>query len=307
MNSDHDRAYEMTTVSYPEQIDFGRSFVRLLSSAALVLLLMPGTILAAQKDPKPFLLHLNGIGGERVCDHWLVDGLKRGGFDAEVQYYDWTEGHIGIEALTQHDRHVVESRKVADLLIAHHQDHPNQPIYITSHSGGCGIAVWALELLPADVKVEQLFMFAPALSPEYDLSKALTHVKGKLHIFSSSYDQIVLGTGTKMLGTIDGLRVEASGLNGFVQPEKADPKQYLKLAQHPYRAAWLSKYGNAGSHICSLRPMFAKDYVAPILLTGKAPDEENEQTISAPTTRPAQRVRTSANAAGGATGSPAMP
>lgn len=259
-----------------------RGVVWLLSAGLLFL----GVAAASGEEGKAFLLHLNGIGGERMCDHTLVDGLREGGFRAEVEFYDWTGGRIGIEALQGRDRHEKEAKKIAEKLTAQHRAHPDVPIYVTSHSGGCGLAVWALELLPDDVQVECLLMFAPALSPDYDLSKAFRHVKRKAYAFTSKYDTIVLGTGTKMFGTIDGQRVEAAGLRGFVRPDAADAEEYKKMETHAYRAAWLGQYGSAGSHICALRKKFAREYVARLLLTGEAP-KDRELNLGA-TTRPGE-------------------
>ncbi|MGE5608088.1 MAG: hypothetical protein ACM359_02435 [Bacillota bacterium] len=257
------------------------------------LLSLPTYAAQAPVAPQPYLLHLNGIGGERSCDHWLLNGLRQGGFNAEVEVYDWTAGRVGIEALQGQELHSAQSRKVAEKLTAFARQHPNRPIYITSHSGGCGVAVWALEQLPENVKINTLVMFAPALSPNYDLSKALSHVTDRAYVFSSPHDTIVLGTGTKLFGTIDGLKVEAAGLNGFIQPDQADPAQYKKLSPHPYNKQWLAKYGNAGSHICALRPLFAREYVATLLLTGSAPADETPDTPVTATTQPVQPTRTS--------------
>jgi hypothetical protein len=125
-------------------------------------------------------------------------------------------------------------------------------------------------------------MFAPALSPDFDLSNALRHVVHKAYAFTSPYDMIVLSTGTKLFGTVDGVKCEAAGLNGFVCPRTADEEQYKKLCPQPYNKAWAIKYGNVGSHICSMRPKFAKDYVATLFLTGAPPPDAN------PTTQPAK-------------------
>jgi pimeloyl-ACP methyl ester carboxylesterase len=232
--------------------------------------------------PKPFLLHINGIGGHRLCDQWLIQGLQQGGYSGEVQFYDWTGDQPGIEALQGRALHETQARKIADTLLQYRRNHPATPIYLTSHSGGCGLAVWALELLPDDFQVETVFMFAPALSPDYDLTKALRHVKTRLYAFSSPYDAVVLGAGTQFFGTIDGLKVEAAGLKGFVQPPAADAEQYKKLIPQPYQKEWLLKYGNAGSHICALRPKFAREYIAPMLLNGA----QVKQTAAAPATQP---------------------
>src|SRR2546423_281111 len=108
-----------------------------LISALLVWLVpMPAKAAAAKETPRPWFLHLNGIGGERVCDHTLLSGLTAGGFDADFHIYDWTEGETGIVALQRRDTHPIEARKVADLIIQQFQVSPGTPIYLTGHSGG---------------------------------------------------------------------------------------------------------------------------------------------------------------------------
>src|SRR5688572_13686718 len=258
----------------------------LISTLLVWLVPMPARAAGAKETARPWFLHLNGIGGERVCDHTLLSGLTAGGFDAQFQIYDWTEGDTGITALQRRDNHPVEARKVADLIIKQFHASPSTPIYVTGHSGGAAILTWALELLPDEIKVDSACFFAPALSPEYDLSKALRHVKNSVYVFSSPHDFVVLSTGTKMFGTMDGIRCDAAGLKGFVQPKSADADQYRKIVPQPYQRSWALRYGNVGSHICALRTKFAREYVARLLLTGKPPVDDD--AAGAPTTRPVQ-------------------
>jgi len=220
---------------------------------------------AADKPPRPIWLHINGIGGERRMDHTLIRGLKAGGFDADYEFYDWTHGEDGLTALRNFTQNRKEADKVREMILRFAKERPDRPIYLSSHSGGAGIAVWALEDLPPDVKIESLLMMAPALSPTYDLSKALSHVRGKAYVFSSRYDSVILKTGTRMFGTIDRKFCEAAGLDGFVKPEGADDREYRKLVPQPYRRQWLLQYGNAGTHISAMGYQFSRLYIAPML------------------------------------------
>jgi pimeloyl-ACP methyl ester carboxylesterase len=229
---------------------------------------------AAEARPaggRPFILHLNGVGGERRIDRAMIAGLKEGGVEADVRFYDWTHGEEGIAALQDYEKHRREARAVAEIIERRYRAWPELPIYLTAHSGGCGVAAYALEMLAEDVQVASVFLFAPALSPDYDLSAALRRVKGNMVVFSSQRDTIVLGQGTRLFGTIDGKRVEAAGLKGFVRPETADEEQYRKLRHEPYQREWMGKYGNMGSHVCAMGGRFAREYVAPLLT---APMEE---------------------------------
>lgn len=253
-----------------------------LIALLLSVMFIPAVARAEQPATRPYYLHLNGIGGERSIDHTLVRSLRDGGFNAEFELYDWTAGQIGIEALTDVQKHKEQARIVADLIVKAHKANPNRPIWLSGHSAGAGIGCWALELLPEDVRVENWFMFAPALSPDYDLSKALKHVNSKAYVFSSTLDAAVLDAGTTLFGTVDGVKGEAAGLRGFSQPKGADAEQYKKIVPHPYRKEWARRYANIGSHICSMRAKFVREYVAVVALTGHAPEEEQAAT------RPAQ-------------------
>jgi hypothetical protein len=219
-----------------------------------------------------FLLHLPGIGGKRSIDRALVLGLERGGVDADFDIYDWTGGpdQEGLPALANNQHHREEADKIAKIIVDQATKHPDIPIVLTSHSGGCGLAVWALEQLPDNITIDNFVMLQSALSPQYDLTKALKHVRGKLYVFSSLNDTLVLGTGTRMFGTIDRVQTDAAGRVGFTMPKKADAQQYAKLISIPYQKAWL-RYDDIGDHIGPMNVLFAKAIIAPLLLTGEIP------------------------------------
>ncbi len=226
---------------------------------------------ATVASTRPYLLHLPGIAGLCEIDRALIAGLQRGGFNADVDIYDWTGEEHGMNALLKFDHNRAESKKVAGILLKQYRTHPDVPIYITAHSGGCGIAAWALESLPADVHVQMVVMIAPALSPTYDLSDALAHITTCCCVLNSRNDGVVLGAGTRILGTIDRQHSEAAGLNGFVRPARSDAVQYQKLIPIPYDPAWYRAFGNAGDHIGAMSVRFGAGYLAPLLCTGRLP------------------------------------
>ena len=225
-----------------------------------------------QPDPPPprYHLHLNGIGGYRFIDKYMLVGLQDGGVTGDVRAYDWTGMDVGLGALLVDSRHKEQSQKVAELITLIARAQPGRRITLSTHSAGAGICVWALAQLPDDVKVDSILMLAPALSPQFDLTPALRHVTGKIYAFYSPYDGAVLGLGTKMFGTVDGVKTEAAGKVGFKMPPEADPKQYEKLVQVPYDSAWI-KLGNIGDHIGSMSRPFAREVLAPLLLSGQLP------------------------------------
>lgn len=213
--------------------------------------------------PRPYLLHLPGIGGKRRIDRTLVGGLVEGGIDAEVEIYDWTGDDPGLSALYAAKRNRDESAKVAEMIMRVHREDPRREIYLTAHSGGTGIAVWALEQLPEDVQIQSLLLLASALSPTYDLSDALRRVKGKAYTLSSTYDP-VLGLGTRLFGTIDGVKTDAAGRIGFTPPHGADEGQYAKLVEMPYERGWV-RLSHIGDHIGPMMRPFAREVLAPLV------------------------------------------
>jgi hypothetical protein len=229
--------------------------------------------------PAPFHLHLPGISGNRWVDRDLTRGLADGGLRAEIETYDWTTADPGLGSLLSYDRNRSEARKVAGLLVDRYRADPRIRITISSHSGGAAILVWALEDLPSDVMIDSAAMLAPALSPGYDLTGALRHVKKNVYVFYSPYDP-VLGWGTELLGTMDGVKTAAAGRVGFVRPPGADPAQYAKLVPIKYDVDWL-KLGNAGDHIGWMSRPFARQIVAPLILTGQLPGLKRDK-ISLP-------------------------
>jgi len=236
--------------------------------------LLPG-LAAADQAPDPgkvqsadaYLLHIPGIAGEARIDHMLIDGIKAGGFKGKIEIYDWTGDKPGIAALMNRKRNDEQAQKIADKVIARRKLNPEAQIVLTGHSGGTGLIVFALEKLPADVKVDGVLMLSPALSPEYDLSTALAHVDGRMYVFSSTLDYFVLGIGTKLFGTMDRKKGDSAGRVGFTQPKDAkEPRQYDKLVSCPYHKAWL-KYGNIGDHITVMSEAFSKHILTPLILS----------------------------------------
>jgi hypothetical protein len=224
--------------------------------------------------PTPYHLHLNGIGGYRFIDKYMLVGMQDGGLTGDVRAYDWTGHDVGLGALLVDSRHREQSQKVAEIITTVAREQPGRRITLSCHSAGAGIVCWALEQLPDDVNVDSIIMLAPALSPQFDLSPALRHVTRKIYAFYSPYDGAVLGLGTKMFGTVDGVKAEASGKVGFTMPKSADPEQYRKLVQVPYDSAWI-KLGNIGDHIGPMSRGFSREVLAPLMLTGNLPKIES--------------------------------
>lgn len=234
-------------------------------------------------EHKTWLLHLPGIGGLMNIDRSLTSGLLQGGIDADLQIYDWTGADRGLASLTNVKRHEEQSTIVAKLIEQRLKAQPDAHVILTAHSAGTGIAVWALEKLPEDMKIDELVLIASALSPDYDLSRALRHVKNRAYAFNSELDVIVLGAGCRTMGTVDRVKTDAAGRVGFRVPQ--DPAvagQYGKFVQYPYDPDWM-RFRNNGEHIGPMMRPFAREVIAAVI-QGRGP---TPLPTSQPTTAPA--------------------
>src|SRR5439155_5076711 len=101
--------------------------------------------------------------------------------------------------------------------VAFRGEHPTAAVFLVGKSGGTGLVVKALEHLPDDA-VEAAVLISPALSPTYDLTRALRAVRREMVVFWSPLDVIVLGVGTRIFGTIDRIKTVSAGMVGFRPP-----------------------------------------------------------------------------------------
>jgi hypothetical protein len=223
-----------------------------------------------EQPPHTWLLHLPGIAGTKWVDKEMTGGLRDAGYAGTLEVYDWTGNDPGLSALMAYKRNQVEAQKIADKITARFRADPGVRIVLTGHSGGTGVGIWALEKLPDDVTVDTVMLLSSALSPQYDLSKALAHVRGKCYSFCSENDVLVLGAGTKMFGTIDGIKTDAAGEFGFVFPTDGNAGQYEKLVQKPYDKSWM-QYHNIGDHIGDMSRPFSRNILAPLLFEDVKP------------------------------------
>jgi pimeloyl-ACP methyl ester carboxylesterase len=252
-------------------------------------LLLLASLGAKERDPHEYAIHLPGIAGSQRLDRSFVQGLRDGGYPGTIDIYDWPGADPGLGALFARQRNEGQADKLAAIVQQIYKKDPDAKVRVVCHSGGAGIAAWALERLPDGVKIDTLVMIAPALSQRYDLSKALARVRGKAYALTSVNDVLVLGAGTRMFGTIDGVKEEAAGLRGFTMPDGADAKQYEKLVQVPYDEAWMD-LGNIGDHIGPMGRRFAAEMISPLLQGREMPPTKPRATTRAARQGTAERA-----------------
>lgn len=203
-----------------------------------------------------YVFHAPGISGDVPHDHFFARGLIRGGVQ-EVHMVNWTTLLPG-RNLTDTALHEREARRLVERLRGFKATSPEARLILTGHSGGARIAVRAAELLEeGESLVEQVWLLAPALSPEYDFGAALERVP-RLVALTSPHDQLILGAGTTLFGTSDRHFGDAGGRIGFTF-------NHPRFEQWGYDPAWLA-YRNSGDHLQLLGQRFALRVIAPAML-----------------------------------------
>jgi hypothetical protein len=215
--------------------------------------------------------YLDGAGGGGLMN-WeggLKKGLKLAGYRGQLTMFPWETG-LGVivdqDATMKYKRQ--KAGEVAAEIARFHQAHPTSQIHLIGLSAGTAVAIFALEALPPDVKVENVILFGASISNDYDLTKALGHVRTHLYNFTSEQDA-VLGFLVPMSGTADRSNAPAAGLDGFVLPPGANAQTRALYLTKVARIAWQAKYekdGDFGGHTDGIHGPFVRDYVAPLVM-----------------------------------------
>jgi hypothetical protein len=221
---------------------------------------------------KSITVAMDGVGGTISMPLSLKLAMKmRGEVDHSVRVFFWTHGvWQPIRDLT--DKIHIESKSdelhtLLSTLIAEGHN-----VHLVAKSGGCIVAVRALEKLSlsaVDASVGSVVLLSPAISPDYDLSEALSVVRDGLHSFYSVYDRLYLDLGTTIFGTSDGVKGPSAGCVGFRAPEnltgeRLQASQYAKLRQVPWHPSML-KFLHIGLHLGNSMLPWLIQHVVPLL------------------------------------------
>ncbi len=189
--------------------------------------------------------------------------FREGGVDCAILSYQWKHPFSPFENLTDYETNRNEALQVADNIIQYRNAHPEQPIDLVGYSGGGGMVVMVAEALPEDIHLRNIILVHAAISRDYDLTKALRRIDGRLVNFYSEADWLVLGLGTQIFGTIDRKNTVSAGMKGL-DLAKAVPniEQRHKVKQHAWSPNQIGK-GHLGGHFSINFYAFNKMYVVP--------------------------------------------
>ncbi|HUU83379.1 MAG TPA: alpha/beta hydrolase [Phycisphaerae bacterium] len=212
---------------------------------------------AAEPFGKTF--YLGGASNVDVLSSGVPDGLRQAGYRGDVRIFIWTVSFNPLidQLLT------INAKARAALLAEQIQDYrkryPHNEINVIALSAGTGVAVWALEELDDDTRVDNLVLLGSSLSHDYDVSKALKHMDGRIYVYHSPHD-MVLAT-VRVVGTIDGKRgVDSVGQVGLAVPPGADDRIRNVEWSRQYM-----RYGWAGGHTDCTNTTFVREVIAPLI------------------------------------------
>lgn len=229
----------------------------------------------ADRLDRGYVLILPGSWGEEAVDNGIVSGLTEAGIDAALEVYAWPLGDFPSGALwvpynlRATSRNREQARAVVAKILRYQREYPGRPVHLIGYSGGGGIAVWALEELPAGTKVASAILLAPTLSFNYKLGPALNHTDRGIQNFYSPYDVPILMTACSIIGTTDGRHRFPGGAVGFHPSwwaSLAERKSHAaQVHQHPYSFTTMLMQGHPGGHYGWLRQSFVATHVAPLI------------------------------------------
>jgi pimeloyl-ACP methyl ester carboxylesterase len=195
-------------------------------------------------------------------------GLRDAGFLGNVEVVPWQSwNHAGDQLNLSRNRE--KAAELADDIRAYRRQQPDAPIHLVALSAGTGIATFALEYLPESVKVNNVVYLGCSMSAQYDMSRALRRVRGKMYVVYSSND-IILKNLVWYTGTVDrhDSRDGIAGLEGFRRPPSMYPDtaaQYDKLVNVPFRSEFRDAAYDGG-HTAATNKSFVQFYIAPALM-----------------------------------------
>ncbi len=247
-----------------------------------------------QRMERGLVIILPGIEGRSRLNVNIARGLDQGGVKSGIEIFDWTTAIPGgmLINLADYQRNREVAQKLKERILSYRRQYPGRGLHLIGHSGGGGLALLATEALPRDVALSCVIVLAPAVSPSYDLRRALRRTRYGIFNYYSKHDRAYLVLGTSIFGTVDRRFGPSAGAVGFQQPEYQDPRDnalYSKLHQVPWRPT-MRRYGHHGGHVGWTEPRFVSRYLAPLIndlsSTRQPSDDDPERMTRQPRPSP---------------------
>lgn len=254
-------------------ISLRRSGVMILALAGVIGIGLSPVTSLGQASPHGDVFYLDGAGGGGLISNWgrgVKKGLEEAGFKGKFVEPKWETG-LGVVAdqMASDEYKRQKAGEVAAQIRSARAKYPEAPITLMGLSAGTAVAVFTLEALPPDCQVDNVVLLGASIASDYDLTRALTHVTGRVYVFTSEKDA-VLNFAVPIAGTADRESgdVPSAGLDGFRLPAGASQttrRLYSKVTNIMWRAEF-EKDGDWGGHTDTTHPKFVRDHIAPLVL-----------------------------------------
>jgi pimeloyl-ACP methyl ester carboxylesterase len=217
---------------------------------------------ARATGPGPTVIFLDGSGWAGSAGR-VAQGLRAAGFRGHVESFPWTAalGPAPDHFLVGHKKTKAEA--LARRIVERRRQFPRDELHLMGLSAGSAVVVFALEALPRGVDVDNVVLFEPSISGDYDLSAAMQHVGGFLYATSSPHDGVLAGVRLNA----DGDTGQPAGLYGLRVPSDVQRyESYARVVNLPWRPPY-AKLGWSGSHTGVTNSTFVREVIAPRVLS----------------------------------------
>jgi len=201
-------------------------------------------------------IYLDGAGNWGGGAEEIKHGLRAAGYRGLVVQYIWT---TSFNPLVD-QLNTVAARIRADVLSGqirnYRQQYPASNIHLIALSAGTGVATWAVEALDDDTKIDNMILLGASLSHDYDMTRALAHMNGRIYVYHSPHDSVL--EKVRVIGTIDGKRgVDSIGYVGLTAPSGLEDR----VVNTGWSRDWL-QYGWTGAHSDCTNAVFVQKEIS---------------------------------------------
>jgi len=230
------------------------------------------TSLASAPGSAAYIFVADGAGDFRAASKALREAVAGEQVPLTVETFPWSHGYCRIFSdQIDHGNVKTQSRRLAQLVLAHVTTAPHVPVSLLGHSAGCAVVLAAAEDLPAGT-LQRIILLAPSVPAKYDLRPALRSVRAGMDVFSSPKDNLYLRVGMVVTNILRPNECTPAGCTGFSPDVETseDGALYAKLTQYPWepRLAWTGHYGG---HFGCYQQTFLRVFVLPLLISPTCP------------------------------------
>lgn len=219
---------------------------------------LPAAADSPRRRRRGLTLVVGGIEGPSPYNHAMARGVLASGYRGSVVRFNWNDGIPFVRSLvnlTNRRHHNKQSDLLANHIRNHLRQYPHSPVCLVAQSGGCYIALRALEKLPPELSIHSAILIAASISPGFDLTAAVAKCRSALVSVRGPGDFFFLGIGTLIFGTSDRVFSPSAGWLGC----RDHPKGFTELR---WRPDWI-RHGYLGNHTTSGAQRFISNVLVP--------------------------------------------